>query len=96
MPLSSPPPGPGVRLGATPDRATRLRLLTDTYGRGISPTELLDLAVVRLSAIAANIEQQIRAGNPAFDVHRDERHPEGYREDIQFILANRDALLLID
>lgn len=48
---------------------------------------------MRLSSIAANIEQQIRAGNPAFAVHHDERHADGYREDIQFIVHNRDALL---
>jgi aminoglycoside phosphotransferase (APT) family kinase protein len=96
VPLSSPRLAQAFGWEPPPDRAARLRLLTDTYGRGISPTELLDLAVVRLYAIAANIEQQIRAGNPAFDVHRDERHADGYREDVQFILANRDALLLID
>ena len=76
-----------------PDRAARLRQLASTYGHGITPAELLDLAVVRLSSIAGNIEQQIRAGNPAFAVHRDERHADGYREDIQYIIQEREGLL---
>ncbi|MFJ5678005.1 phosphotransferase [Streptomyces sp. NPDC093097] len=94
VPLSSPRLARAFGWETPPDRAARLRLLTDTYGHGISPAELLDLAVVRLSSIAANIEQHIRAGNPAFDVHRDERHADGYREDVQFILADRDLLLM--
>ncbi|MFK0294896.1 phosphotransferase [Streptomyces sp. NPDC090442] len=93
VPLSAPRLTQAFGWETPPDRAARLRLLTDTYGYGIAPAELLDLAVVRLSAIAANIKQQIRAHNPAFDVHRDERHADGYREDVRFILANRDALL---
>lgn len=93
VPLSSPRLTRVFGWETEPDRAARLRLLTDTYGHGITPAELLDLAVVRLASIAANIEQQIRAGNPAFDMHRDERHADGYREDVQFILGNRDALL---
>jgi phosphotransferase family enzyme len=93
VPLSSPRLTRAFGWPTPPDRAARLRLLTDTYGHGITPAELLDLAVVRLSAIAANIEGQIRSGNPAFEVHRDERHADGYREDIQFILTNRDTLL---
>ncbi|MFE6684897.1 phosphotransferase [Streptomyces sp. NPDC057743] len=93
VPLSSSRLAQAFGWSTPPDRATRLRLVADTYGRGIVPAELLDLAVVRLAAVAANIEQQIRTGNPAFDVHREERHADGYREDVQFLLAHRDALL---
>jgi aminoglycoside phosphotransferase (APT) family kinase protein len=93
VPLSSPRLARAFGWQPLPDRAARLRLLADTYGHAISPAELLDLAVVRLSSVAANIEQQVRNGNPAFDVHRDERHADGYRDDVQFILSQRDTLL---
>ncbi|GLY66997.1 phosphotransferase [Amycolatopsis taiwanensis] len=93
VPLSSPRLTKAFGWYAEPDRAARLRLLARTYGREITPAELLDLAVVRLSAIAANIEQRIRDSDPAFAVHRDERHADGYREDVQYILQNREALL---
>ncbi|WP_285584229.1 phosphotransferase [Actinoallomurus iriomotensis] len=79
--------------GEQPDRPARLRLLADAYGHDITPELLLDLAAVRLSSIAANIDQRIRAGDPAFEVHRRERHADGYREDVRFILGERDALL---
>lgn len=93
VPLSCPRLTRAFGWETEPDRAARLRLLASTYGHGITPAELLDLAVVRLSSIAGNIEQQIRAGDPAFDVHRDERHADGYREDIQYIIQEREALL---
>ena len=48
---------------------------------------------MRLTSIAAHIERQIRHGNPAFTVHREERHAEGYREDVHYILTHRDVLL---
>ena len=76
-----------------PDRAARLRLLAGAYGLGIRPAEILDLVVVRLAAMAAHIEAQIRAGNPDFDVHREDRHGDGYRKAVRFILDIRDALL---
>ncbi len=76
-----------------PDRAARLRLLTDTYGLGMDPADVLDLAVVRLTSIGAHLAQQVRAGNPAYAVHREEDHPAGYRKAARFILDNRDAFL---
>jgi hypothetical protein len=76
-----------------PDRAARLRLLTDTYGLGLDPAEILDLVVLRLASTAAYIERQIRAGDPDFAVHREERHGHGYRKATRFILDNRDAFL---
>lgn len=76
-----------------PDRAARLRLLTDTYGLGMDPAEILDLVVLRLLSIAAYIDRQVRAGDPDFEVHREERHGHGYRKAARFILDNRDAFL---
>lgn len=78
---------------AEPDRTRRLALFADAYGHGISAAQLLDLALVRLSSIAANIEQQVRRGNPAFAVHAAERHADGYREDAEFIVRERCTLL---
>ena len=73
-----------------PGRAARLRLLASTYGLGITPAEIVDLAVVRLTSTAAYIEREIRAGNP---IHRDENHASGYRYAAQFIMDIRDSLL---
>ncbi|KAA8886226.1 hypothetical protein F3087_26940 [Nocardia colli] len=61
----------------------------DQPDRDHSP-DLLDLL---LATLTADIESQIRLGNPGFDRHRDERHTDGYREDMQYILDNRDYLL---
>ena len=93
VPLSAPRSTRAFGWDSMPNQAARLQTFTATYGTDISPARLLDLLVVRLGSIAANIEHQIRAGNPAFDRQRDERHGDGYREDIEFILRNRDALL---
>ncbi|GAA1666014.1 hypothetical protein GCM10009745_05050 [Kribbella yunnanensis] len=76
-----------------PDRARRLRLFCDAYGLGVEPAELVDLIGLRLLGHAANIEQQVKAGNPAYDVHRDEDHAGGYRAAVAYILANRALLL---
>ncbi|MEQ4204526.1 aminoglycoside phosphotransferase family protein [Actinopolymorpha sp. B9G3] len=76
-----------------PDRAARLRLFSGTYGLRVTPAEILDLAVLRLASIAAHIEQEVRAGNPDFEVHRQEDHGSGYRTAARFILDNRTALL---
>nr|WP_275402468.1 phosphotransferase [Streptomyces sp. SID13031] len=78
---------------AEPDRARRLRLFCDSYGLGVEPADVLDLIVIRLLSHAANIEQQVRAGNPAFGVHRDEDHAGGYRAAVSYILASRAVLL---
>jgi hypothetical protein len=78
---------------AEPDRARRLRLFCESYGLGVEPAEVLDLIVIRLLSHAANIEQRVREGDPAFDVHRDEDHAGGYRAAVSYILTNRAALL---
>ncbi|GAA2666979.1 phosphotransferase [Streptomyces lunalinharesii] len=93
VPLSSPRQARAFGWPAEPDRPARLELLARAYGHGVTAAQLLDLAVVRLSAIAANIEQRVRAGDPAFAVHREERHADGYREDVRFLLEQRTALL---
>ncbi|WP_026257670.1 phosphotransferase enzyme family protein [Actinopolymorpha alba] len=77
-----------------PERAARLKLFADAYGLGVTPPEILDHVVLRLVSIAAHIEQEVRAGNPDFEVHRQENHAEGYRAAAQFILDNRTALLV--
>ncbi|TDX02626.1 aminoglycoside phosphotransferase family protein [Kribbella sp. VKM Ac-2566] len=76
-----------------PDRSGRLRLFCASYGLGVAPAELVDLIGIRLLSFAAYIEQQVRAGDPAFDVHRDEDHAGGYRAAAAYVLANRTTLL---
>jgi len=93
VPLSAPRSTKAFGWDPIPDQPTRLRLFTDVYGHDIAPADLLDVLIVRLSSIAANIETQIRLGNPRFDRQRDERHADGYREDMQYILTHHERLL---
>lgn len=76
-----------------PDRIARLRLFAATYGAPMTPAELVDLAALRLLSIGAHIEDRIRAGDPAFAVHRDENHGSGYSSAAAFILTHRAELL---
>lgn len=76
-----------------PDRRERLQLIAETYGHDIRPADLLDLAVVRLSGLAAKMEREIRHENPAYDVMRDENHAHGLRASISYICQNRASLL---
>jgi hypothetical protein len=76
-----------------PDRAARLALFADAYGDLVDTAELVDLAIIRLVSIAAKIEREVRAGNPAFRTHREEQHAQGYRRAAQFVIENRDSLL---
>jgi hypothetical protein len=76
-----------------PDRARRLRLFCDSYGLGVEPSDIVDLIGIRLLSHAANIEQQVKRGNPAYEVHRVEDHAGGYRAAVSYILDNRAVLL---
>ncbi|MEU4244224.1 phosphotransferase [Actinoplanes sp. NPDC026619] len=76
-----------------PDRARRLRILATAYDPGLRPELLADDAPIRLLGMAAHIETQILAGNPAFAVHRDHHFAAGYRAATAFILTHRDRLL---
>lgn len=93
VPLSAPRSTIAFGWDPLPDQPARLRLFTDTYGRGITPADLLDPLIVRLSSITTYIETQIRLDNPKFNRQRDERHTDGYREDMHYILTHRDRLL---
>lgn len=90
VPLSAPRSTRAFGWDPVPDQGARLRLFTKAYGRGLAPADLLDLLVVRLSSIASNIERQIRLGNSKFQRQRDERHADGYRDDMRYILENHD------
>jgi hypothetical protein len=59
----------------------------------VNTAELVDLAIIRLVSIAAQIECEVRAGNPAFRTHQEEKHAWGYRRAAQFVIKNRDSLL---
>jgi aminoglycoside phosphotransferase (APT) family kinase protein len=76
-----------------PDRARRLRILATAYDPGLRPELLVDYAAIRLLGMAAHIESQIRAANPAFTVHHDRHFAAGYRAAAAFVLTNRDRLL---
>jgi hypothetical protein len=93
VPLSAPRSTLAFGWDAMPDQRARLRLFVEAYGLEFDIGYLLDLLVVRLSSIAADMERQISIGNRRFDRQRDERHLDGYREDIAYILAQREDLL---
>jgi Ser/Thr protein kinase RdoA (MazF antagonist) len=93
VPLSAPRSTRAFGWEPLPDQAARLRLFAEAYGGDVRLSYLLDLLIVRLSAICADIEQQILLGNPKFDRMREERHADGYREDMRHILRNRESLL---
>ena len=76
-----------------PDRVARLRMFADAYGAPVTAAQLVGLAALRLLSIGAHIEDRIRAGDPAFAVHREEDHASGYRAAAGFILAHRADLL---
>jgi RimJ/RimL family protein N-acetyltransferase len=76
-----------------PDRSARLALFAAACGDLVESAELVDLAIVRLASMAARIEREIRAGNPAFDTHKEERHAWGYRRAAEFVIQIRDSLL---
>lgn len=93
VPFHPTPHLPAFGWAATPDRAARLRSFAEAYGRGVTPDEIVDLAIVRLTATAAHIEARIRAGDPAYEMHRRAGHAEGYRTAAAFVTANRAAWL---
>lgn len=93
VPLSAPRSTRAFGWDPLPDQPSRLRAFAAAYDMDIPVPYLVDLVIVRLSSIAANIEHEIQRGNPAFDRHRDERHCDGYREDMQYILDNRTRLI---
>lgn len=76
-----------------PDRSDRLKRFVDAYGMNVSPAEIVDLAIVRMTAIAAHIEAQGRLNNPAFDLHKTDDHASGYRAAAQYIIGARSQLL---
>lgn len=76
-----------------PDRARRLHILATAYGRGISPAQLVDYAILRLLSMGTHMQHQIDVGNPAFAEHGQRGEPAGYRSAAAFILAHRDRLL---
>lgn len=90
----------GFDFGAdpVPDQRARLRAFLNAYGAGdtdsnINAGYLLDVLVLRLSAITAHIERGVLAGDPRFDRQRIEQHGDGYREDMAHILQQRSRLV---
>lgn len=88
-PLSAPRSARAFGFDPVPDQGARLRTFLSAYGWDGDPGHLLDLLVTRLAALSAGIERQVSRGNPAYDRHRDERHTDGYREDVAWILQHR-------
>jgi hypothetical protein len=78
----------------TPDQVGRLAQFVHAYNHpDISAAGLLDLMVIRLVSFAAQMEHEIRQGNPAFNVHRDEEHALGSRTSASYLIEHRDELV---
>ncbi|XVU28141.1 phosphotransferase enzyme family protein [Actinoplanes sp. CA-054009] len=76
-----------------PDRAARLRMFAAAYGPEMPPAALVDAAALRMLNIAAHIEDRVRADDPAFAVHAEEGHADGYRGAADYIITHRADLL---
>lgn len=93
VPFHPTPHLPAYGWAVEPDRAARLRSFAEAYGMGVTPDEIVDLAIVRLTATAAHMEARIRARDPAYELHRRDGHAEGYRAAATFVAAHRTAWL---
>jgi len=69
------------------ERTRRLRLLCDTYGRGVEPSQILPVAVQRLHDLADFTESLVAEGRPQLRSHVDL-----YLRDGAWIDANADSL----
>jgi hypothetical protein len=76
-----------------PDRRARLRLLIGVYGIDLPPQEVIDSAVLRIYGMGAYIDQQVRLGNPAFEVHAREGHAAGFLKAAASLMTIRDSLI---
>ena len=75
-----------------PDQGGRLARFVDAYDDpAISAAQLLDVMVIRLVSFAAHMEHQIRLGNAAFDVHRDEQHALGSRTSASYLIGDETS-----
>jgi phosphotransferase family enzyme len=93
VPFHPTPDLPGWGWTTEPDRRARLDLFCTTYGHGITPTQLVDLAALRLLSVAAEMSRQIHLGNPAYCVQAAEDHPAAYRKTATWLLTNRTQFL---
>ncbi|WP_071656343.1 phosphotransferase [Mangrovactinospora gilvigrisea] len=88
VPLSAPRSTKAFGWDPIPDQRNRLRLFVEAYDFDFSFDEFLDVLVVRLASISTNIERNVHLGNQRYERQRIEKHAEGYREDMQYILEN--------
>lgn len=95
VPLSGPVHAEAFGFGYHPARQrVRLAAFCAAYDHpAVTPASVVDDLAVRLAAMAAHIEREVRAGNPAFAVHRRERHADAYRLDLAQLLARRGELV---
>lgn len=93
VPLYPPAALPVFGWPAEPDRRERFRVFAEAYGPEMKPAALLDLAVVRLASLTAHMDEQVRAGNPAYEVMGREHHADGLRASVAYLCEHRGELL---
>ncbi|GGK79404.1 phosphotransferase enzyme family protein [Mangrovihabitans endophyticus] len=83
----------GFGWSSEPDRARRLRIFTTSYDLGMDPARLIDYAAIRLLGMATDIDQRVRASDPAYAQHGEHDFAAEYRRAAAFILGRRASLL---
>jgi hypothetical protein len=77
--------------GGPPDRVRRLALFLDAYGVE-DRSELLEMAIARVTALRDDILARAAAGDPSVATHLAEDHIGSYNADLAWIAENETAL----
>ncbi|MBO0880685.1 MAG: aminoglycoside phosphotransferase family protein [Mycobacterium sp.] len=93
VPFHPAPNMPAFGWTEEPDRARRLRCFIEAYGLDVTPEEIVDLTIVRLTSMAASIASHVRAGDPAFAMHARDGHAQAYLNAARYIIDHRQTFL---
>jgi hypothetical protein len=94
VPFHPPANMPAFGWTGEPDRARRLRCFAQAYGLDVTPEEIVDLVIVRLSSMAANISSHVRAGDPAFAMHARDGHAQAYFGAARYLIDHYQTFLV--
>jgi Phosphotransferase enzyme family len=87
VPLTDPANGDALHSSLS-ERARRLRLLSQTYGAGVSPTTIVTVTATRLEELAAFTDRRANEGH-----HHLGGHAQLYRRDARWTAAHAAQLL---
>ncbi len=82
------------KLGTISDQVTRAKWFCDSYGATESERgHLVDAMIQRLQALVSFMRKESDNGNASFAENIDQGHLQGYRNDIEYISANKQNIL---